>query len=314
MFNRYWRSYPWWMQLIQLIILIFVLFSFLVLGIGYGLLPKLMNVSLGELVEISGQTPDRVLRVVFIIQALFSAGVFLLPALLFGYFTHPRPKEYLGLRPAGKPLQWILVALLMLGALPVFLQIESWIELIDFSAATRAKQDQYEESVKAMLRMPDFISFLKVFVIMALLPAVGEELLFRGVLMRLAAQRTKDRAFPVVITSLMFALMHGNIFGMTSIFLAGVLLALIYFLTGSLWCSILAHLLNNGLQIVLFYMAGDNATVKAVAESNRLPWYLPVAGIALFSVSLYLLIRNKTALPHDWADDYTQEELSEKAV
>lgn len=314
MFSRYWRSYPWWMQLIQLIILISVLFSFFVFGIGYGLVPKMTGISLSEVATINAETPANVLQAAFSLQVLFSISVFLFSSLLFAYFTHPRPAEYLGLRKPRKPVQWVLVLFVMLGAIPIFLQIGSWMELIDFGPDVVAQQKQYEESVNAMLKMPDFASFLKVFTIMAVLPAIGEELFFRGIFMRFAAKRSRGVVFPILLSSIMFAMVHGNAYGMLSIFLAGALLAGIYYLTSSLYLSMLGHMLNNGLQVALLYFGANNATIKAIGESNELPAFVPIIAAVVFAASFYLLWKSRTPLPPDWADDYTKEELSEKAV
>jgi membrane protease YdiL (CAAX protease family) len=314
MFNRYWRSYPWWLQLIQLIILISVLFSFFVFGLGYGLVPKLMGVSLSDISVVNSGTPRPVINTVLVIQVLFSISVFLLSSLLFAYFTHPRPAEYLGLRAPRKPIQWVLVFLLMVGAIPLFLQVEAWMKLIDFGPQIKAQQETYEASVNALLNMPSFGTFLLIFSIMAVLPAIGEELLFRGIFMRFAYQRSRRIVFPVILTSLMFAFVHGNAYGVLSIFLAGVVLAVIYYLTGSIWLSILAHMLNNGMQVALIYFLGDNEVVKTANENEQLPLSIVLTGAVIFIVALLLLIKNKTPLPPNWADDYTEQELSEKAV
>lgn len=76
----------------------------------------------------------------------------------------------------------------------------------------------------------------------------------------------------------------------------------------------LGHMLNNGLQVALLYFGANNATIKAIGESNELPAFVPVIGVAVFAASFYLLWKSRTPLPPDWADDYTKEELSEKAV
>ena len=93
-----------------------------------------------------------------------------------------------------------------------------------------------------------------------------------------------------------------------------MILALVYYLTGSIWCSILAHLLNNGLQVVLMYLSSENETINAVKESEQLPFYIPLGGLVLFIVCLYGLLKEKTPLSPGWSNDYTQEELSENAV
>ena len=142
----------------------------------------------------------------------------------------------------------------------------------------------------------------------AIVPALGEELFFRGVLMRFVRQRSRNMVMPVVLTAIIFSLSHTNIYGYLSIFLAGVLLAVIYNLTGSLWCSILAHCSFNGLQILITYMGTRNAAMKTFMEQTTVPYYLVIAGAILFGISFYLLLKNKTPLPANWSDNFTPEE------
>ena len=115
--------------------------------------------------------------------------------------------------------------------------------------------------------------------------------------------------FPVLLTAGVFALAHSQVYGLISIFLAGVLLAVIYNLTGSLWCSILAHLFFNGTQIILSYAGNNNAAIKQYMNNTEIPYYLVIGGAAVFCISFYLLIKNKTPLPPNWTNDYTIAEL-----
>jgi len=246
-------------------------------------------------------------------QLITSIGIFMVPAVLFAYLAHPKPAAYLGLRAPGKPIHWLLVILLFLGAMPVFLTLENWISHIDLGPGMRATQEANDHMMNAFLTMPTLQAFFKAFIIMAIVPAIGEEMFFRGIMMRFVKKRSPGMATPIVFSALVFAFAHANIYGFPSIFLAGVLLAVIYYLTGSLWCSMLGHLLNNGLQIIIVYLATSHPAIKAVMDSNSLPWYLPVAGIIIFAVAFYFLWKTKTPLPPDWADDFTAKELSEKA-
>jgi hypothetical protein len=104
--------------------------------------------------------------------------------------------------------------------------------------------------------------------------------------------------------------MHFSVYGFVPILLAGALLGVIYYLTGSIWCSILGHTLHNGIQIIMEYYSQHNAAAKTMMESNQLPWYLPLGGFVLFLISFLLLLKNKTPLPADWASDYSAEELN----
>ena len=276
-------------------------------------MPKVTGFTATQLEGIGPNSSAALINVGIIVQGLSSLFIFMLPALLFAYLSHPRPAQYLGLRAPGKLIQLLLVVLIMLGATPILQMIEGLIGLINFGPKVKAAQEASDNMFNAFLSMPSFGSFLKVFGIMAVVPAFGEELFFRGILMRFAKQRSRTMLMPIFFTAVVFSYSHSNIYGYLSIFLAGVLLAVIYNLTGSIWCSIVAHLSFNGMQVILTYMSSRNTAVKTFMASTSVPMWLAAGGAVVFAASFYLLLKNKTPLPDNWSDNFTREELSQKA-
>jgi len=311
MFNRYWRSYPWYFQLLQFIILIAVMASFFVFAMG-PLVLKQMGASIADIVSMSENSPRRVIDAALTFQFLSAIGIFLVPALLFAYFTHPRPAAYLGLSKPGRRSHWPLVILLMLGAAPIFIGLADLVSQLDLGAAAKKAQEDSDRAFKALLSMSSPMHLIVSFIVLAILPGVSEELFFRGILMRFVDKRSRNIIFPIILSSLMFALMHSNVYGLPSIFLAGCLLGFIYYITGSLWCSIVAHIFFNGMQVVLTYLAGNNPTLKELNEVNSVPASWIVVGAVIFSGSLYLLWKNRTPLRKGWSQDYTPEVLLEE--
>ena len=312
MFNRYWRSYPWFFQLVQFIILIAVLASFFVFAITPMVL-NVMHVTTNDVIAISDKSPRNVVDAALITQVLVSIGIFVLPVLLFAYFTHPRPAKYLGLVKPGKAIHWILAPIVIISATPLFIGIAELIGHIDFGSSVKEAQAVNDRTFKAMLTMTTPAQLIASFFVLAILPGVSEELFFRGLIMRFAAKRARTIVFPLVVSAVLFALMHSNLYGMLSIFLAGTLLGTIYYLTGSLWCSIIAHACYNGLQVLLTYLADKSETLKAIDEHNSVPLSWVIIGIVIFAGTFYLLWKNRTPLPDDWSADYSQDELMEEA-
>lgn len=199
--------------------------------------------------------------------------------------------------------------------MPVLEKIQELISYINFGSygqSVKAAQEVSDNTFNAFLTMNSFGSFLKVFCILAIIPAMGEELFFRGVLLRFAKQKSSNMLLPILFTAVVFSLTHSNIYGYLSIFFAAVLLAVIYNLTGSILCSIIGHLFFNGTQIVLTYMGNFNPAIKTFMGTNSVPVYLVAAGAAVFVISFYLLLKNKTPLPDNWSDNFTPEELYQK--
>ncbi len=311
---KYFRYYPWGLQLLLFLLMVFTMISSAAVVIS-SIFTKITGFPTSGLENISPGSPVSLINAAIMVQGLSSIFIFLLPALLFAYLSTPRPAAYLGLRLPGKKIQFVLVIFIMLGAIPVLEMIQELISHINFGAygkQVKAAQEASDNTFNAFLTMNSFSSFIKVFCIMAIVPALGEELFFRGVLMRFAKQKSLNMVFPILFTAAVFSFTHSNIYGYLSIFLAGILLAVIYNLTGSIWCSILGHLFFNGSQIILSYMGTHNAAVKTYMGANSLPLYLVAGGAAVFGMSFYLLLKTKTPLPANWSDNFTIDELSKK--
>ncbi len=325
MLNRYWREYPLLVQMLLFVVMIFVLAGFFINVV----MPFTIYLFAGtqgiDMQLLTKESHPGEIRAALLWQGLFSMSIFLIPSLLFTYQTTPHRQAYLGLRKPASSAHWILTSLLILGAMPVMLQLQVVLRTIDFGADAAAMQAANDRLTEAFLNMSGPGDFISVFLVMAVLPAVGEELFFRGIIMRFIAKRNRPffadkpmssgrsngMLLTISITAVLFALMHSSVYGFPSILLAGFILGLVYYLTGSLWCSILAHLINNGLQIVLVYFSRNNTTLMHMGEAEHLPWGIVISGFFIAAAALYLLWKNRTPLAPGWTDDYLAHERPE---
>jgi hypothetical protein len=86
--------------------------------------------------------------------------------------------------------------------------------------------------------------------------------------------------------------------------MAGCVLALIYQLTGSILCSMFGHFLFNGVQVAAMILMNNGNTAAKAAEAENLPLVYPLAGLLIFAVSFYGLVRSQTPLAPDWSADF----------
>lgn len=94
---------------------------------------------------------------------------------------------------------------------------------------------------------------LAAFVTLVILAPVAEEILFRGYL--LGALKLYLRSWQVVlITALIFAFMHGSLNVGVDTFALGIILAVLRLSSGSLWASILLHMMKNSLAFYLIFI------------------------------------------------------------
>lgn len=182
------------------------------------------------------------------ISGLISSAVYMAPFIVGGAMfyvfnkkTPTVPIRY-GLKlPATTPLL-ILAGLSMITAAAY---VNSWLcTLIGYEIPPEMMAPQgYDDPATVIMYMTT-----------ALAPAFAEEFLFRGVIYGNLRPYGKTQA--ILISSILFALMHQNIGQFFYTFVGGIAMALMYELTGTLWCSILFHLFNNELAViteVLYY-------------------------------------------------------------
>lgn len=312
MFNRYWRDYPWFMQVMLFGLMVFT-FAFFFLFAANMLIPRITGYSINALFSVNETSSPALIQSSLTLQLISAIGVFALPAISFAHLTHPRKWEYLGLRKPVKLSHLVLSVLIILAALPIFLELASLIKLIDFGKGANEMQGREEQIQKAYLNIKTPAQFAFTFLVMAIVPAVVEELFFRGVVFRLVYKQNGKLLLSAIVSAIVFALMHGSPYNYLSIFLAGLMLCYIYYLTGSLWCNIAAHLFYNGIQVYLIYLSDSNQAIKAIIESNKVPMYYFLGGVIVFAVCLYLLFKSRTPLGKYWANDYTQEEMEQIA-
>jgi hypothetical protein len=251
---------------------------FMVLSLlGVSILSATTGISLLQLQDINkwnSKDPNMILfiRGMLVIQFL---GLFVIPSLLFGYFSDPKPARYLGLKQPSQSLYWILGVAALLVSIP-FVEYMGLLnqKLIIGGEAQKWMKSMEEEAAKQVQFMlnkhtPGELFLNLIFI--SLFAGIGEELFFRGVLQRLFIKLTKSPWAGIIITAILFSGFHLQFFGFLPRLFLGVLLGALYWYSGSLWTAMLAHFVYDGLIIVIVYfkpgMVNDpNATIMDSAQ------------------------------------------------
>ena len=271
--------------------------------------PGLTGLHIEDMGNISANMTPAQRDATLILQGLFSFGVFVGVPLLFAYATHPRPGFYLGLRPPGHWLQPLLAVLIMLGLLPLESQLAHWISLLPWSPSIRASEAATQELMNQFTKVSSLQDALVLLLIVAVLPGLGEELLCRGLFMRFIAKKLPNMWLASSLAAVLFALAHTSVFNFLPIMMAGLVLGIIYFRTGSLYMSMLGHAASNGVQIILQYFACPGNDINKLLERNEVPPLLLAISALVVVGSFLALWRVSTPLPASWTEDYTAAEL-----
>ena len=149
-----------------------------------------------------------------------------------------------------------------------------------------------EDQIARFLQMNNPLDLIQVFFVMALLPALGEESLFRGALQPVLRRKLSGHA-AVWITAALFALMHQQFYTFLPILALGAVLGYLREWSGSIWLSVIMHLVNNGSIVIGVYFSG-----MTYAEINDLSsgweWYWSVPAIIVFMITLFVTRRSLT--------------------
>jgi membrane protease YdiL (CAAX protease family) len=109
------------------------------------------------------------------------------------------------------------------------------------------------------------------------LPAIFEELFFRGFLMKALSGGGELAA--IIISALCFAMCHGSISNFAGPFAAGLIYGYMVYALDSLWPAVFAHLVNNALNMAVGY------ATKAYETLGLWPYFIIIA-VALFCIFL----------------------------
>ncbi len=210
------------------------------------------------------------------LQTLQTVGVFILPCLLCAYLWDTHPMHYLQIdRIPSLPVAGFTVLIMLLALpginllswcnqqmqLPAFLAgLEQWMQTQEDNAAILTERFIRADSVSVLLAN---------LFIMAFLPAIGEELCFRGVIQKLfqtvASSHGEKQISKIAIhlsvwvSAVLFSAMHLQFYGFIPRMLLGAFFGYLLVWSGSLWLPVLAHFTNNAMAVLLYnfyYMRG----------------------------------------------------------
>jgi hypothetical protein len=196
---------------------------------------------------------------------------------------------------------------LILAFVPILTQLAEWLQLMDWGSKAKANLAQNEDMIKGMMGGTGIGNLLLYLLLFAALPAIGEELLFRGVLMRMSYHSSQNIHFAVFISAAIFGMAHATVYNFLPIMMAGVLLGYIFYFSGSLWLSILAHFINNAVMVIAVYLGNSKIISEEASKAESFPWYVVLIALGLFAYIFSLLRKNGTPLPNDWTDDFKGE-------
>jgi hypothetical protein len=246
-----------------------------------------------DLNSFNDYTNPNVIEGLKLFQLLSAIGLFIVPPIIYGIIVSKKPFAALALNNFSIPKNWLLVLLIMVGATPFMswlVEFNSELILPEFLAPLEAWMKQSEQSAeqltKLFLTFDGLGSFLYILLIVAVVPAIGEELLFRGVLQKIMVDWIKNYHIAIWVTAILFSALHMQFYGFLPRMLLGAMFGYIFYWSGSLWLPILGHFINNGSVVILsfFYPEMINDTEITLFEGNANWIATIVSGVILLGL------------------------------
>ncbi len=233
------------------------------------------------------------------LQLIQTAFTFVLPAFLLAHFVG-QGVSYLKFTPIRSSLMWLGVILLMPLALPAVNWLKSLNDLVvlpHFMSGVELWMQQMEHQSELLtekfLSVSSYSALALNLLVMAAIPALGEELFFRGILQTVLGEKL-NRHLAVWITAFIFSAIHLQFYGFLPRFLLGAALGYLFLFSGSIWASIVAHFINNALAVLLFFLTFNGyLTFDMDALGTQNTWWLGFLSLTLVCLLFYRLNRIK---------------------
>ena len=266
-----WQSATTQMQVFYLLLLI--IFSFVVFSL------------IGMTAILVGGTPNMIdlhqgstMGVLKWIQACSAIGLFIVPPLLFTYFTNTK------LAWGGfNRQQLLLVVAIMLFSMPLVNVLAIWNEALHLPSFLQPLENWMRQAESDAMRMTQAflvmntpLDLLINLLIIAVIPALGEELLFRGLIQKLVYKWKSNIHLSIWLTAFLFSAVHMQFLGFFPRMLLGALLGYMLVWTGSLWLPIMAHFTTNAIAVLMTYFSGLEP-LQSTLENSELGLELVVS-------------------------------------
>ncbi|MBN2613401.1 MAG: CPBP family intramembrane metalloprotease [Bacteroidales bacterium] len=294
-FTFFHNTSPWY----RFIFAVFIVFSLTIITYFVGIIIGIpvFRLSFGEISGLlsQGVQSDNIPFLKYI-QAVQSIGTFLLPALLLAWLFTGNITGYLQLNHRVSLYSMLLVAFSLVTAIP----------LINFSGYLNSKvplpgyfeeffiqmEESYSRLLTSFLDSSSIKGYLVNMFVIAVLPAVCEEFLFRGVFQRIFTDMTRNKHFGIFLAAALFSLMHFQFSGLLPRLLLGVYFGYLLYWGRTLWLPIAAHFVNNAFAVTFYHFskaAPGESMVDDIGSgfSNFLPVGISIIFFSLLAFSVY---------------------------
>ena len=231
-------------------------------------------------------------------QTVQAIGLFILPPLILAYLYQGSISKYLYLNKSFQGSSFLMVIVLMFFMMPFInftaelnsrLSLPSW--LSDVEQWMRNSEEEAARLTEAFLNVKTIPGLAFNLFMVAFLPAIGEELLFRGVIQKIFTRMTRNHHWGIWISAILFSAMHMQFFGFIPRMVLGAVFGYLLVWSGSMWLPMLGHFLNNAIAVTAMFLVNNGTIGEGVEDYGSTSYYAATISLVIIAALLFLIKR-----------------------
>lgn len=282
---------PWYKLILTVFVSLSCLMFFYILALILAV--PLFHISIKEITNLAfSDLVNSNIGLLKYLQFFQALGSFLVPAFILGFIFSGSATSYLRINQNPRFYTLWLVIISLIIAIPIINYsgyLNSKLELPSFLSGVEKKMVHLEQEAakltELLLRSSTTSDYLVNLLIIAVLPALSEEFIFRGVIQKLFTEWTKNSHLGIFIGAAIFSFLHLQFFGFLPRLLLGIYFGYLFFWTNSIWVPVLAHFINNATAVTFYHFLNQKKNMSSldkIGNSGEDIFFL-ISSVFLFS-------------------------------
>jgi uncharacterized protein len=281
---------------IALVSFLFFMLLSLVLAI------PIFGIGISDLTKMGDLSNPQNINLLKYFQIVQSVGLFIIPPFFLAKLFSGKSFAYLHVEVLPSAINVGLVVCIMVFAIPVINLLATANSMIKFPEYLSGlehymmnKENEAKDITDAFLKVSSVGGLVVNLIMMGVVAAVGEELLFRGVLQCIFSNWTKSFHWGIVISAFIFSALHMQFYGFFPRWFLGIMFGYMFVWSGSLWLPIFAHFLNNSIAVITYYFINKGIVNEKAADIGSTTDILPYTVLFTFltGFAIYFLYKNR---------------------
>ncbi|MFN4145800.1 MAG: lysostaphin resistance A-like protein [Runella sp.] len=235
-----------------------------------------------------------------LLQSISHIFSFLIPGLMYWRWSEQHHVENFIKRPLPPAATIWLSVMVVFVFMPFNSWVIEWNSQLDLPSVLQPLEQWMSDKEAELARMTDFLTsfdtwgqLVVAIGVIAVIPAFGEEVLFRGVIQRKIFHKIPNSHVAVWLTAALFSAIHLQFYGFVPRLLLGVLFGYLYMWTRTLWIPIIAHFVNNAATVFILFLNHRGVVNFDIEHTeNMIPWVGVLLSLVA-TIGLLALIKNR---------------------